>query len=84
MAAKKFALSVPEEVMDAIDEAAARQGVSRSFYIVQALRRIVSAKSDAEISRRINALFDDPEIAKEQAATARSFRRKTPRAGTEW
>jgi metal-responsive CopG/Arc/MetJ family transcriptional regulator len=84
MAVKKFAISVPEDVMDEVTEAATRQGVSRSYYIVQVLRRVASARKDAEISRRINALFEDPEVAAEQAKTARAFRRCTPDRGTEW
>lgn len=84
MATKKFAISVPEDVMDEVSRAAAQQGVSRSAYIVQVLRRLAGAQKDAEISRRINALFDDPAIAAEQAQTARAFRRSSGSPGTEW
>jgi len=84
MAARKFAISVPEDVMRHVDRAAARRGVTRSRFIADLLARVARARTDAEISRRVDALFSDPEVAREQAQTARAFRRTAPRAGTEW
>lgn len=84
MATRKFAISVPEDVMDEVSRAAERQGLSRSAYIVQVLRRLAGARRDAEISRRINLLFDEPAVAKEQQQTAQAFRRRAPAEGTEW
>ncbi len=84
MAAKKFAISVPSEVMDEVTEAAAQQGLSRSAYIVQVLRKVAGARKDAEISRRINELFQEPSIAAEQADTARALSRRAARKGSEW
>jgi hypothetical protein len=70
--------------MEEVTEAAARQGLSRSAYVVQVLRKVPSARKDAEISRRINELFQEPSIAEEQSATARAMSRRTARKGTEW
>lgn len=82
MAVKKFALSVPPEVMDQVDEAAAELGLTRSAYLVTVLRRIASARTDAAITRQVNELFADPEIKNEQISTARALSRRLPRA--EW
>ena len=82
MAVKKFALSVPPEVMDQVDEAAAERGLTRSAYLVQLLRRIAKARTDAAITRQVNALFADPEVSNEQVSTARALSRRLPR--TEW
>lgn len=84
MAAKKFAISVPEDVMRHVDRAATRRGVTRSRFIADMLARVARARTDAEISRRVDALFSDPEVAREQARTAHAFRGAAPRAGTEW
>ncbi|HVY62900.1 MAG TPA: hypothetical protein VHF22_14680 [Planctomycetota bacterium] len=84
MAAKKFAISVPEDVMRQVDRAARGLGVTRSRYIVGVLRRVARARSDAEITRRVDELFADPEVAREQAETAAALRTRGSRAGTEW
>ena len=84
MAARKFAISIPEDVMRRVDRTAARLGVTRSRFVAQVLHRVASARTDAEISRRVDAFFADPKLAREQAETARRFRRAAPGAGTEW
>jgi hypothetical protein len=73
MAAHKFAISVPEEVMAQIDEAAQRRGVTRSRFITDVLRRAARARSDAEITRRLDEIFSDPEVAREQRRVNRSL-----------
>jgi hypothetical protein len=84
MAARKFAISIPESVMRHVDQAARRRGMTRSGFIATVLARVAGARTDVEISRRVNAFFADPEIAREQLETARAFRRAAPTAGTEW
>lgn len=84
MAARKFAISVPEDVMRQVDRAAARRGTTRSRFIADVLARVARARTDAEISRRVDALFSDPEVVREQADTARAFHRAAPRGGAEW
>lgn len=84
MAARKFAISVPENVMRQVDRAARRRGMTRSGFIAEVLARVARARTDFEISRRVDAFFADPEIAREQVETARAFRRAAATAGTEW
>ena len=84
MAARKFAISVPESVMRHVDRAARRRGMTRSGFVSHVLSRVAEARTDAEISRRVDALFADPEVAREQGKTARTFRRRAPARGTEW
>lgn len=84
MAVRKFAISVPEDVMRQVDRAATRRGTTRSGFIAHVLARVAGARTDAEISRRVNALFSDPQLTREQAGTARAFRRAALRPGTEW
>lgn len=84
MAARKIAISVPEEVIHQVDHAARRHGMTRSAFIAHVLGRVARARTDAEISRRVNELFSDPEIAREQVETAKAFRRVAPTHGAEW
>jgi len=84
MATRKLAISVPEDVVHDVDAAAKKRGMTRSGFITDILRRIARARSDAEISRRVNEVFADPEVAKEQAETARKFDRNATERGTEW
>ena len=84
MAAKKLAISVPEEVIREVDHAAKRRGMTRSGFITDVLSQVARARTDAEIARRVNNLFSDAEIAREQTDTARRFRRIAPQRGAEW
>ena len=84
MPTRKLAISVPEEVLDEVDGAAKQRGMTRSGFITYVLRRLARARTDAEISRRVNELFSDPEVAREQAATAKEYRRLAPLRGAEW
>ena len=84
MAVKKFAISMPEEVMEGVDRAARRLGLTRSRFIADTLRRVASARSEAEISRRIDAFFADPAHRESQAKEAAAFRSLGRSEGTEW
>jgi hypothetical protein len=84
MAAKKFAISIPEDVMREVDRAARGAGVTRSRFIAGVLRRVARARSDADITRRVDALFADAALAREQAGTAAALRARGSPAGTEW
>ena len=84
MAATKFAISVPTEVMQEVDRAAEERGITRSRFISEVLRHVARAKRDEEISRRIEEVLSDPDLAREQRATAAEYRRIQPRQGTEW
>lgn len=84
MAARKFAISVPEEVIREVDHAAKRRGMTRSGFITDILSQVARARSDAEIARRVNDLFSDQAMAREQVETSKQFRRIAPRHGAEW
>jgi len=84
MAARKFAISIPADVMSQVDRAARRRGVTRSRFISQVLSHVANARCDAEISNAVEIFFSDPQMAREQAATARAFRKVAARGGTEW
>ena len=84
MAVRKIAISIPEDVVEAIDQAAARRSTTRSAYIADVLRRVARARSDAEITRRINEVLSDASVAREQRDTAAAFNTRRRREGWEW
>ena len=57
MAHRKTAIAVPEDVLSAVDRAARARGESRSRFISRILRLAVRAQRDAEVTRRLDALF---------------------------
>ena len=80
MPLRKTAIAIPEELLAAVDRAAAARAESRNQFVTRVLRAAVRARRDAEITRRLDALFADPETAsaqREQAALLDA-------AGTEW
>jgi hypothetical protein len=84
VSSKKVAISVPVEVIEQVDQAAKQQGVTRSGFITDVLRRVARARHDADITRRINQLFADPDVAAEQKRTARDFHAISSEVGTKW
>ena len=64
MAHRKTAIAVPEDILDEVDRAARARGESRSRFISRLLRLAVRARRDAEITRRLDALFADESLAK--------------------
>ncbi len=84
MAAKKFAISIPEDVMKEVDLAARARGVTRSRFIADVLRRTAELRRDAEVTREISRLFEDPEVVEEQRETAKAYRSRASSVGTRW
>jgi metal-responsive CopG/Arc/MetJ family transcriptional regulator len=84
MRARKIAISVPAGVLAQVDRAAAERGDSRSGYISRVLAAVARARTDAAVTRAVNALFADPEVDAEQRETARAFLGATNETGTRW
>jgi len=84
VAVTKFALSVPEEVMKKVDQAAKRRRATRSRFISEVLRSVAEASTDAQITERINRFFSDPRLRRNQRREAREWARAASTEGTEW
>lgn len=80
MATVKIALTVPEDVLQAVDAAARERGESRSGFVSRVLRAAMRARSDAEVTRRLDEIFADPAVAAEQVRVADELNS----AGTDW
>jgi len=66
MALRRTSIAVPAEILDEVDRAACARGESRSRFITRVLRLAVPARRDAEVTRRLDALFADEPLAEEQ------------------
>ena len=75
MAHRKTAIAVPEELLDEVDRAARARGESRSRFISRVLALAVRARRDAEITRRLDALFGDEPLAAQQRSEADELER---------
>lgn len=84
MPMKKIAISLPEPVLDTVDQIAARRGESRSRVIADILLRVTRAKRDHDIVKQIDALFADETLVAEQKHTADEFLRMNPWTHEEW
>jgi predicted transcriptional regulator len=80
MTVRKTAVAIPEELLNAVDRAARERGESRSRYISRILRAAVRARRDAEITRRLDALFADEGLQKDQMRGAEEL----DSVGTNW
>ena len=77
---RKTAIAIPEDVLEQVDNAARESGESRSRYIAKVLRLAVRARSNAEITRRLDELFADSSVAAEQLRSAAEL----DHAGSRW
>jgi len=73
MAHRKTAITVPEDVLEEVDRSARERGESRSRFISRVLRLAVRARRDAEVTRRLDALFADESVRKEQRREAQEL-----------
>jgi len=80
MSSSKIAITVPEDVLVAVDAAAKERGESRSGFISLVLRAAMRARRDAAITRRLNELFMNEDTVAEQ----RRLTREMDAAGTDW
>ena len=80
MTVRKTAVAIPEELLSDVDRAASERGESRSRYISRILRAAVRARRDAEITRRLDALFADERLGKDQLRGAQEL----DTLGTDW
>lgn len=80
MPLRKTAIALPEDLLDAVDRAAAARRQSRNHFITRVLRAAVRAGRDAAITRRLDELFADEAVAAAQRADAATL----DAAGAGW
>ncbi len=80
MPLRKTAIAIPDDLLSAVDRAAQSRGESRNRFVTRVLQEAVHARRDAEVTRRLNELFADGGLAKEQAGVASAL----DAVGTDW
>ncbi len=76
---------IPQQLLTEIDAVAKMRGESRSRFLQRVLSEVIRASSDAKIRQRINALFEDDEIARVQRQGAEELESiKTRWANESW
>lgn len=80
MPLRKTAIAMPEDVLADVDRAARERGESRSRFITRVLRAAVRARRDADITRRLDALFADETLSEQQRQEAAEL----DVIGTDW
>jgi metal-responsive CopG/Arc/MetJ family transcriptional regulator len=80
MPLRKTAIAISDDLLSAVDRAARARGETRNRFVTRVLQEAVRARRDAEVTKRLNELFAEPEIAQEQARSASEL----DAAGTAW
>jgi hypothetical protein len=73
MPCRKTAITLPEDLLCAVDRAASERGESRSRFISEVLRTALRARREALVTRRLNKLFQDETLAQEDRREAMEF-----------
>jgi metal-responsive CopG/Arc/MetJ family transcriptional regulator len=80
MPLRKTAIALPDNLLAAVDRAAESRGESRNRFVTRVLQEAVRARRDADVTKRLNELFTNVEIAQEQTRTADEL----DAVGTDW
>jgi hypothetical protein len=80
MPLRKTAIAIPENLLTAVDRAARSRGESRNRFVTRVLEEAVRARRDADVTKRLNELFANGDLAREQAHSASEW----DTVGTDW
>ncbi len=80
MPLRKTAIALPPELLMELDRMARIRRESRNRFITQLLEEAVRVRRDAEVTRRLDQLFADPELRREQVRGAVAL----DVVGTDW
>jgi metal-responsive CopG/Arc/MetJ family transcriptional regulator len=80
MPLRKTAIAISDDLLSAVDRAAQSRGESRNRFITLVLQEAVHARRDSEVTKRLNELFANEDLAHEQSRGASDL----DAAGTDW
>jgi metal-responsive CopG/Arc/MetJ family transcriptional regulator len=80
MPLRKTAIALSDDLLSAVDRAARARRESRNRFVTRVLQEAVRARRDADVTKRLNDLFADSELAEEQTRAADEL----DAAGTDW
>ena len=70
MGHSKMSVTIPDEMYGEIKELALKKKIKLSHLVADALAEKIKKMKEKEFIERINEVFDDPEVAKEQTLMA--------------
>lgn len=80
MPLRKTAIAVPDALLAAVDRAARQRRESRNRFVTRVLEHAVRARRDADITKRLNQLFEASDLAGQQTREASEL----DAIGTDW
>jgi hypothetical protein len=80
MPLRKTAIAISDELLSAVDRAARSRGETRNGFINLVLHEAVQVRRDISITNRLNELFADEALAREQSREANEL----DETGTDW
>jgi hypothetical protein len=84
MTTLKVAISMPEELVQEVDEARKDESMSRSGYITRLVQQAVRIQKQAKLKASYDRVFSDPAIAGEQLKSTIFFDLTGNDQGQEW
>ncbi|MBM4354089.1 MAG: ribbon-helix-helix protein, CopG family [Deltaproteobacteria bacterium] len=66
----KVAISIPADELASIDSAARKRKTTRSELIRTAVARVLAEEAERDCRKRIDDLFSDPDVIRDQRQTA--------------
>ena len=76
----KIEIAVPTDLLLEVDRAAQMRGESRDQFITRILQECVRARRDVEVTRRLDELFAEPDVVRQQIRGAAEL----DAVGTDW
>lgn len=80
MRPRMIEIAVPTELLLEVERAAQMGGESRDRFITRILQEYVYARRDVEVPRRLDELFAEPELVRQQMRGAAEL----DSVGTDW
>lgn len=84
MGHSKMSVTIPDEMYREIKELALKKKIKLSHLVADALAEKAKKMKEQEFIERINEVFDDPEVAKEQTLMAETIADNTDVEELPW
>jgi metal-responsive CopG/Arc/MetJ family transcriptional regulator len=84
MNTEKVAITIPKDLLDAVDAISSERGMSRSKFISSLIREKLREQRNTHLKEVYDRVFSDETIRKEQLETARWFEAGQSDEGQEW
>ncbi len=84
MNTQKIAITIPTELLSAINHLSRQKGISRSRFISDLLYEKISEKKKRALKNAYDSVFSEESICKEQLETAKWFEGVENKEGETW